>query len=636
MFNFNLKNPTNMKNRKLIIYNFLLAVLIIAVGCEETDFFSKPPELEYTRDSVFASADRAREALWNAYATLPQGVADTRGNAPGTRGGVGVETLWSLTDLTAAGNTWGTLYNLWITGNLTAVDANGTNTIYDFYTELGWDGIRDSYIFIDNVDRVPDMGEAEKTLLKAEAKMIIATHYVHMFRAYGGILYVDHAYSPNEDMHVERLTVLQSVDTINSMIDEAMPHLPFELEDPETWSGRFTSAGAMALRVKLLEFAAAPLLNSDEPYMPESHEAVEKRLVWTGGYQRELWEDLRDACKELIDKIEASSYYGMVNTGNPGEDYTNGYWTRGTGETLLSFREIYETGWEAGGPNWGVDQPITVWWTAFRVPLHNYVMKFPMQNGMSIDNPASGYDPQNPYANRDPRLYETIKVNGGSNRGRKAELWVGGRDRSDLRFRRAFTGYKLRKWVGDGNRPTGMIMHWPYFRIPELYLAYAEALNELNDGPTDEAFEYANKTRERVNVGSIEDFIGKPRSEITKEEFLDALLNERALELGCENVRWYDIVRYKITEVFQKRNLTMDIYLTEEAEAISNFSEVFQNEIDFSEHSQYFRYEIGETTMGALQAWQNDFSPKWYLMPYPYDEIQKDYGLVQNPGWELN
>jgi len=620
-------------------------VLVMAISCDEielgNEFLAKPPALDYTRDSVFTSSQRAKEALWYAYSTLPQGISDLWNQIEGSRGGVGVSLQASVTDLTANGNPHGYVNNLWANGTYNAESANadGDNqpSIYDFYGELGWNGIRASNIFLNNIDKVPDMTQEEKELLKAEARMIIATHYTEMFRAYGGVLWVDQAYKATDKPQLQRLTVLQSIDSITSIIDEAMVELPFELDNPDVWMGRFTSAGALALKVKLLEFAAAPLLNNDEPYMPESYEAVAQNLVWTGGYQRELWEQLRDVSKELIDKIEASSYYGLVDTGDPEEDYEEGYWGR-TGETLLSFRKIYDFGWSTAGPNnWRANRVIGVFWTGFRNPQHNYVMKFPMQNGMSIENPESGYDPQRPYYNRDPRLYRSIKVNGSKHMGRKAELWIGGRDRPQKNFNRAFTGYMLYKWVGVDRRGTREIYHWPYVRIPEVYFAYAEALAQLSNGTIpSEAFEYVNKVRERVEVGPIEDFIGKPKEQITKEEFIDALLNERAVELGVENIRWYDMARYKLEDIFKAELYTMNAYLTEEAEQIDNFSAFYQDEIDFSEHDQYFRYEVDKTERGDMWSWRQNWSPKWYLVPFPYNEIQKDYGIVQNPGWEIN
>lgn len=606
---------------------FFLSIYLITTGCQKFEvgnsFLAAPPELSYSIDSVFVNSARAKELLWNAYSTLPYGLGffvDIKGAPAAVKGGLGGNTyktpLWSMTDLTRDMMTFGPITQ-WEKGTISALNVNG-NGKYDWTYSLGWKGIRDCYIFIANVDKVPDMSADEKVQLKAEAKIIIATHYVEMFRHYGGILYLDHAYTPTEDMSKERLTVMQTVDTITSIIDEAIPLLPFELDNSVEWSGRITQAAAMGLKVKFLNFAASPLFNSDQPFM--QGEAATMELVWTGGYKQELWVKLKDACKVLIDKMENSSYQ-MVNTGNPQADYQKAYYNR-TLETIYSTRVPYKF---ASGSQ--IDLTRNNHWMAVSTPLHNYAMKFPMKNGKSIENPESGYDPKNPYYNRDPRLYESVTLNGSDWQGRKAEMYEGGRERKQMSIMYSFAGYFQRKWKLDMQKWNGQIAQWPYVRIPEVYFAYAEALNELNNGPTDDAFKYVNRVRARVGVGPIEDFVGKPRNQITKQEFLEALLNERVLELGCENVRWYDMVRYKMENVFTEKDLVMEIKLKVPTAGFNS------KNVTFDQHDKYFDYVIKEKA--DQFKWQSYFDPKYYLEPFPFSEVQKGYGLIQNPGWEL-
>lgn len=618
--------------KKNIVLSLFVLLVITLTSCDEFElgnaFLEQPPELKYSLDSAFVNAERAREVLWNAYSTLPYGHGFGKDNEGGALGwvayksGVGAGNayqvpLWCFTDLVRFRMTGGAISE-WMKGTITAQNANNYAK-YNWRSRLGWDGIRISHIFMDNVDRVPDMDDSEKKRLVAEAKIIIATHYVEMFHHYGGVPYVNKAFKPDDELKADRLTVLQTVDTICSIIDDAIPDLPFTLEDPALWSGRLTSVAAMGLKVKFLMMAASPLFNSDAPYM--DGEAAEKQLVWTGGYKRELWEKLKAACEDLLTKLDNQTYYHMVNTGNPTSDYRKGYLER-TSETLYSTRTVYK--WLSP------TQPDIIrnqhWW-ADCTPLHNYAIKFPMKNGMSIDNPESGYDPENPYLDRDPRLYEALLVNGGKYQSRRMELFDTGQDRITLRNVFADAGYKLFKWKLNLQTSERAANQWPYFRLPDLYLIYAETLNELNNGPTTAAFEYANKVRERVGVGPIENFIGKPRNQITKQEFLDAVLNERVLELGCENSRWFDMVRYKMEDVFTSKDIAMDVYLKVPKGSFN------MNSIEFSQHSQYFEYV--ETELPDAFRWQSDFSPKYYLDPLPFSEIQKGYGLIQNPGWEL-
>lgn len=604
----------------------------VLVGCDVgNSFLEQPPELKYSLDSAFATAERAREVLWNAYSTLPYGHGYGKDNEGGQVGWISYKSgigggsgspyqvpIWCMTDLMRFRMTSGSMTE-WMKGTITAQNAHN-HAKYNWKNRLGWNGIRISHIFMDNIDKVADMDNAEKRRLVAEAKIIIATHYVEMFHHYGGVPYVDKAFDPNDELVATRITVMETVDKVCTLIDEAIPDLPFVLDDPALWSGRLTSAAAMGLKVKFLLMAASPLFNSDQPYM--DGEAATMHLVWTGGYKRELWEKLKVACEDLLTRLEGQSYYKMINTGDPRLDYRAGYLER-TEETLYSTRTVYR--WLSP------TQPEIIrnqhWW-ADCTPLHNYAIKFPMKNGMSINNPASGYDPANPYYNRDPRLYEALLVNGGNFQSRKMELYAGGQDRITLRNIFADAGYKLFKWKLNLQTSERKANQWPYFRIPDLYLIYAETLNELNNGPTAEAFVYVNKVRERVQVGPIEDFIGKPAGQITKQEFLDAVLNERVLELGCENARWFDMVRYKMEDVFTAKDLAMDVYVKEGV----SMSTAIIRDIELSEHDQYFDYEVTELTDGFR--WQSEFSPKYYLDPLPFNEIQKGYGLIQNPGWE--
>lgn len=610
-------------------------------GCDEielgNEFLADPPSIGYTKDSVFSSGRRAKELLWNTYASLPFMAAPTPVlDAPGFKGSAGGRVpIWPYTDLVSSARTWGP-YGAYKSGNMSAAQDYGIQwwrqNKYDWVQDMVFVGIRDAWTFIENIDRVPDLSQEEKEQLKGEAKMILAVHYTQMLRYTGGILYVDRAYTSEDDTDLERSTILESVDIITTLIDEAIAVLPLEVANPAVWSGRFTAAGAMALKVKMLSFAAAPLFNSDQPYLPESHEAVEKRLVWTGGYNQDLWVQLRDACEDLITAIEGSSY-SLENTGNPRIDYRNGYYERNSSEVLISIRPDFFR--YQGQDRLRLHFMVTESWDNITLPLYNWERKFPLLSGYSIDHPDSGYDPQNRYSNRDPRLFENITVNGTAWQGRKAEFWIGGRERPTEAFPQSQTGYRFFKWGLDRVLSDNHIWQWPYVRLSEIYLTYAEALNELNNGPTAEAVDYANRVRDRVGVGSILNYHGKPLASTTKEEFLEALLNERAIEMGLEDNRWFDMCRYKMVETFEAPRIKLNATLTPAAEAINNFGQFFQDNVDFDQHDLYFTYEEVETEIGRM-SWQDGWDPKWYLDPFPNSEIQKDYGLVQNPGWELN
>ncbi len=130
--------------------------------------------------------------------------------------------------------------------------------------------------------------------------------------------------------------------------------------------------------------------------------------------------------------------------------------------------------------------------------------------------------------------------------------------------------------------------NYPIFRFAEVYLIAAEALAEVNNGPTDKCYEYVNKIRERARHGGT--VPANLETGMSKDQFIDAVLKERLLEFPLEYKRWYDIKR---------RDLG---------------AEVFEGPNSMEPH---------------------DFDPtKKYLLPLPQDELDRNPNLLpQNAGY---
>lgn len=603
------------KNKTALAFGLVVLLGVSLSSCDEmtvgNNFLEKPPSLDFTKDSVFTSAQNTRELLWNTYATLPYGLSSWnrlgnlhKRNAINRRG-----TNVALTDIAVDGAGWSSVSVEWYSGNINATSWWRVFK-HKFVNGLHWKAFFQGWTLIENIDQVPDMDQDEKNRLKAEAKIIMALHYVDMFRNIGGVPWINHAFRPDEELQVPRLTVMASVDSISTLIDEAMPHLPTELDNVAQEKGRMTKAAAAGLKTRLLLFAASPLFNSSQPYT--NGEAADKEIVWTGGDKLTLWERARDAAKQTIDLIEGSSYYGLEQPASQDsagyrEAFRKGYFDRGTGEVLISTR----VGKQHPVPfqlHWNVLN--TFGWAAMDCPTHTYAQMFGDENGVPLDK-SSMYDPTNPYQNRDPRFYETLTSNASMWGNRPAEMWVGGRERLNKNWGNACAGYRIRKFVFDA-KPWQHDHHWPYLRVPEIYLSYAEALNEINGGPTAEAFRYVNMVRNRVGLTDIQNIMDNTSSE---EEFRELLLRERVLEMGFENVRWFDMVRRKRSDIFQKELKGMNIY---------------------RENDGSFRYEEYSVSDQVRREWKENFSPKWYLDPINNEEVNKEYGVIQNPGWELS
>ena len=265
----------------------------------------------------------------------------------------------------------------------------------------------------------------------------------------------------------------------------------------------------------------------------------------------------------------------------------------------------------------------------------NFVDKFQNADGTASDyrkwiqtNGHNGTLENNPFTGKDPRLYETVLIAGDRYRTRVAEMWVDGQEHGSGSNPKATTGFIIRKFLWDYNDAfLNKAANSAYIRLPELYLIYAEALNET--GRSDEALKWLNMTRNRVGLpdmtlemasslhdaSSLPDYpeCGLKGDKCLREEILD----ERAREFCFEEVRWFDIIGYKREDIFKESLYGIQIRLVsgkaEDNTLVLSYSDPALDDIP--------------------RMWQTRFSPKWYLSAFPSNEINKGYGLVQNPGW---
>jgi hypothetical protein len=607
-----------------IILSAIVAFVLLCSSCDKLElgdeFLDKDPSGgDVTKDTIFNSYIFSDRYLTSAYASLPYGLPTTQTN----RGyKMAIDVLESLTDINHTYSiTWGTVNRLYygMGYNSTIESVRPFDTRYPFSGRGNWSAIRACWNIVENADRIPPksnsavdiaaMKEAIK-IMKAEAKMIIAVHYCDMYRHYGGLPWIGKTFGANDVPNLKRLTSLETLNKIVDLITEAQADLPWRITDLKQ-DGRFTKASAMGLKARILLFGASPIFNSGAPYL--AGEASTQNLTWHGKKDLDLWVRAAKASKDLLDEAEANGYK-LVNTGNPRKDFQDAYYKRGNTEILISTRVRYAgldfwNGsyiWNAAAAEYGIASP-----------TKEYVDMFPMSNGLKTSDPGSGFNKDFPYANRDPRLYETVLVNGDEFQGRTSEMYEDASDASTKSNGRETlygapltrSGFKVRKFLLDTDRffasnTRGVPVHWPYLRLAEIYLTYAEALNEANGGPTLDAYQAVNAVRNRVGLGDL-------KTDLSKDEFTKAVLTERALEFGYEEVRWYDITRHLLDETFKQR-------LHGEVTKATNVAKTtfIYEKVDLPE-----------------RRWTQGSPRKWYLSAFPATEVNKGYGLIQNPGW---
>lgn len=654
-----------MKKKNLTIIQLVaLAALTAATGCTDLKFgdrfLEKAPGVDMTIDSIFSRKLYADRALTSAYATMRSCLTlgsdeDFPNESNGDYGykpaadKLGWDNLDALTDIVNSHMSYGGAASIYYSGIYNAETENSSSSTkmgFNPWQDATWWGIRRALLYIENVDRVPDMTTDEKERGKGEAYMIMACHYLDLLRNFGGIPLLDKAVNVSnlDGVDFRRRSVEQTLNHIISLCDEAAERLPWTVSAAE--DGRFTKAAAMGLKIRALAFVASPLFNSATPYAPAQSpvgdnaakvSAQEAELMtWLGGFSADRWQQVVTACQEFFDEnARNGNVYALVDTDNPAEDFSKCYADRNNGEILISTGRQVETFYDlyhtycfgpsvdpiTGNKNWG--------WGGSCVTL-NYVDLFPSNTGEPARyrdwiarNGHSGTLTHTPFVDRDPRLSESVMVIGGKSfRGRQPEMWIGGTERGEKNVGRAISGFCIRKFFWDFNPET---YHYkpvcsPYLRLAELCLTYAEALNET--GNTDEAKVWLNKTRNRAGLPDITDAqLARlhPDDELAKapdypetsgdKRLREEILDERAREFCFEEVRWYDLIRWKRADILSQP--LYGITITGNAQAL----------------------EFSDPEPEPTRAWTGQFDPKWYLSAFPSDEINKGYGLVQNPGW---
>lgn len=589
---------------KRLIY-IMLSVLTV-ISCSEIrfgdDFLGDSPESSGADiDTMFNSAVNAEKVLAKAYTYLPYGLPVNKGGSVPTSGlrandKMGINIIESLTDLhhSYRNNASDGPTNLYYNGSLGSKIASsyeGTEA-YRFGSEYEFYAVRYAWIFIENIHKVPDMTDGMKRQRVAEAKLIIAIAYYELLKYMGGVPIIDHAVQVNEVFRFPRATFEQTVEFIVRLIDEAKQPLPWKASYGD--DGRMTRSGALGLKVRVLLHAASPTFNSNEKWHPQAD-----RYTCYGNYDRERWKRVIDTAEEFLSEVGITMVMPEEDTFEARQKaFRKSYYERFNGEILISTRRgtssatllksFFEEATSSG-------------------PTLNYVNMFPWSDGTDFPEDFNWASPERqPFFDaegnptRDPRLYETVAVPG--------SIWFDGTMAplhiNHPKYSSPCTGFFQMKFILNNASDRSTYAQWPYMRLSELYLAYAEALNEYNGMPGAKAYEYVNKVRSRVGL--------KPISGLTHEQFRDAVLKERACELGFEEVRWFDMVRHGLEKDFTKQ-----LY---ELESIGNKQ---NNPTSFT----FRKKEI------ARRAWADSWDSKWYLSPVPDKEINMDYGMTQNPGW---
>ena len=654
-------------NNKWIIVVITGIILSAHFSCVDemkfgNDFLDKAPGGTVTKDTVFNNAEYTRQYLTSLYSYQYYGLPyyNGSGDFPEVNNPyVGKAEI--LSDCWHASYSGAAMYSRYYNGSHTS-GYGVRQDKWHYLTNRVWQAVRAGWLMVENVDNVPGLTDTEKATMKAEAKCIIAARYFDTFRHYGGIPIIKGSFSGTDASYdLPRGSVEECVKFMVGLLDDASAvlqwNIPEELATNE--EGHWTKAAAMALKCRILLFAASPLFNDSEPYHSG---ASDISAVWYGSYKSELWQQCKVACEDFFKELSSQGHYELEQAqGKRPEDYRlayrKGYTTMASAEILLRTSVMTTDAFKSGYYTWHQwGDPLQSVQRSSYCPTQEYVEMFPWADGTPFDWDKTAQegkldqmfltgtvDGKNIVLTRDPRLYEEAIVNGqqrtldwnsGNMSGQSFEMWVGGTEaqlKSETQSGAYCTGYAPIKFL-MGDDMLRQYTMWPYIRLAEVYLTYAEAL--LQTGDLTNAIKQVDIIRSRVGMKGLAECNPGKSLTTNKDALLEEILRERACELGMEDCRFFDLIRYKRKDLFEKKLHGLLIYRLDKDGNRVKTPWYNGDRTSGAPMPTHFEYEKFEITSPTRYWWTSGFDPKWYLSPFPLTEVNKGYGLVQNPGWE--
>ena len=566
----------------------VLAVLAF-VSCEKQGFLDSTQSTDLNEQVVFSDSAYTINFLSGIYADIGFATWPKRFNGGG---------LDACTD-EAEGAGLGTV-NTFIQFATGTVNAN-------MITEDAWStsytNIRRANIMLKNLP-VAKFGDDIKIRVKAETRFLRAYYYFILLEHYGGVpLMGDSVYRADDEIPSVRNTFGECVDYIVQECDAAAEDLPW-VHSGENY-GRINKAACYGLKSRLLLYAASPLFNGEGV-------ATEEPLRSISAYpdkDQTRWLRAEQAAAQII---ESGEYSLHVNNGSePGYGFYEVFQLRKNSEYLLAKMQNSNRDLEGiwNPPTFGVSSP-------GGYPYLETVNAFGMKNGLSIDDPSSGYKATEPYLNRDPRLANTITrdqslVFHRDGLARRAvNIYIDKTNPNNISssqdaiYKGTPTGYYSYKMVNRDvaadwfNTVTPRCL--PIIRYAEILLNYAEARNENLAAPDELVYQAIQVIRERAGLNPFLLPAG-----LSQQDMRELIRNERRKELAFEGHRFFDVRRWKIAEIAENHQL----HGTEPIRISS------------------------VTTYNTINVRKRVFDRRMYLWPIPQSEVAKSVDLLQNFGY---
>ena len=560
-------------NAKFFSYIYISAAISIAFTLSSCNgFLDREEDSFIDKTATFDSYNRTKQYLTYAYTLLPDGLNRFSREAMLASATDDAEFAIESAEIQQFNNgSWNAL--------------NNPDDVWNRY----YSGISKCCTLLENTDHVnldisrldPDKQVEYANSLKdirmwrAEARFLRAYFHFELLKRYGPIPIVTSTLSINGNYeNTPRPTMKEVVDFIAKECDIAADTLELTpWRNVNDAFGRATKGAALALKSRLLLYAASPLYVD----FGDTNEANKPTDV-------ALWKSAADAAKAVIDLNQyelASSYADLFKNDFQNKEY------------------IFVRRYAANSDFEKSNFPVSFGGQGGTNPSQNLVDDYEMLDGTPFDwnDPAKAAQP---FENRDARLGATILMNMAPFKGKKVATYPEGADASP-NPNATKTGYYLRKFLNEdvniqtGGSSGGHVV--PLFRLAEIYLNYVEALNECDPTNPDIAL-YLNKVRNRASLPNV--------SALSQEQMRAVIQHERRVELAFEEHRSWDVRRWKIASSTLGAPL-MGV--------------------------QIERKPLGGYTYMPVKVEQRVFQPKMYWYPIPQSEVLKLKQWKQNNGW---
>ena len=561
-------------NTKFFRYVFVsMAVGSAFTLCSCNDFLDREEDSFIDKTATFDSYNRTKQYLTYAYSLLPEGLNRFSGDA--LLGAATDDACFAIesSNIQQFNNgSWNALSN--------------PDNVWDRY----FAGIAKCCTLLENSNHINlDISRLDPAkrveyennlkdirMWRAEAHFLRAYFNFELLKRYGPIPIIKSTLDINKDYSdTPRPTMKEVVEFIANDCDMAADSLELTpWRNMNDAFGRATKGAALALKSRLLLYAASPLYvdfgDIDEANKPSD---------------ATLWKAAADAAKAVIDLNQyelAPAYDDLFKNDFQNKEYI--------------FVRRYPSNSDFEKSNF----PVSYGGKGGTNPSQNLIDDYEMLDGTAFDwsDPVKA---AHPFENRDERLLATVLMNGVLFKGKRVATYPGGADAMP-NPNATKTGYYLRKFLNEnvniqtGGGSDGHVV--PLFRLAEIYLNYAEALNEYDPTNPDIAV-YLNKIRERVSLPDVP-------SGLTQEQMRTLIHHERRVELAFEEHRFWDVRRWKVASSTLGATVK-GVKITQD--------------------------DAGNFTYSPVQVEQRVFQPKMYWYPIPQSEVLKLHHWEQNKGW---